>query len=79
MAWITVKTPEGISVSFNTRNILAVVDPPSGEEEDSCGVITVGRRDRAVTVEGPREALIRKIIHAEWDDRYIRADVQRRS
>lgn len=79
MAWITVEAAvEGRSVCFNTRNILAVADPPCGEE-GNCGVIMVGDHDNAVAVKGPREALVRKIIQAERSERHIRAEVQRLS
>ena len=65
MAWITVKaTQTGNLITFNTRNVSAVV-----ENRGYCWIQLIGDSDRAVTVDGPREALVRKIIQAEWNER----------
>lgn len=72
MAWITVKTKQtGQTVTFNTRNVSAVADPPNGET-GTCMICLTGDTDDTIIVKGTRETLINWILAAERAERLER-------
>lgn len=73
MAWIAVKVKQtGNSATLNTRAISAVIEPPNDENTVACRILLTGNLGRAVTVEGTRETLIKRILAAERSERLER-------
>ena len=72
MAWMTVEgVPAGNTITFNTRYVSAVADPPTGET-GTCWIQLIGDTDNVTIVKGTRETLIKRILAAERSERLER-------